>query len=109
MGDDEVGLVHRQIIDEEDIGIERAGAPTDRAHPVGRFLQGLAAAQEFPGGVRRLQLDNDVEEGPLVLGPADRLGLVERRDGDDIAPGLQTWPPLGAGWPPDRRGWTRAR
>ena len=109
MGDDEVGLVNRQIIDEEDIGIEGAGAPTHRAHPVGRFLQGLTAAQEFPGGVRRLQLDNDVEEGPLVLGPADRFGLIERRDGDDIARRLPDLPLLGAGWPPDRRGWTRAR
>ena len=85
MGDDEVGFVHPQIIDEEDIRIERPGAPAHRADPVRRLLQCLAAAQELPWAVCGLQLDHEVEEGTLVVGAADRLGLVERRDGDDVA------------------------
>src|SRR6516225_3192692 len=88
MGDGEVGVVYDLALDEEDVGVEGAGAP-----PLGCFgpvavgggLEGPAALEQQAGRVGRAQLHDEVEVILLARRAADGLGLVEGRDGDDVA------------------------
>ena len=48
-------------------------------------LERPAALEQGPGGVGREQLDHQVQVGPLAGRAADRLGLVERRHGHQVA------------------------
>ena len=100
-------------VDPDDVGVEGARAPPHRPHPAGRRLQAVALLED-PVGVdveRHRQLDHQVEERPLVLGAAHRLGLVDLGHGGDrrgaAGPELVDGPAeVGRA---GRRGWTRAR
>ena len=91
----------------------RPGPPPHGAHPAGGRLQAVALLEQPVGvdGVGHGQLDHQVQERPLVLGPPDGLGLVHLGHGGDrrvaAGPELVDRPAqVGASGP---RGWTRAR
>ncbi len=85
VGHDEVGLVDLGVVDEEDVDVERAGAPPLAGHPPRLLLQTLGDLEQLARGAIRVDGDDGVQVVGL-LGPADRCRLVDGRHGHDPDP-----------------------
>ena len=59
------------------------GPHRSAAHPVGGRLESVAHRQELAGRQVGVELDDEVEVARPGPRPADRIGLVHRRHGDD--------------------------
>ena len=64
---------------QQHVDVERARAPPLLAHPPGRGSRRAADLEQLAGRRRGVELDDQVEVRPLLVGPADGIGLVDRR------------------------------
>ena len=62
VGDDQVLVVQHQVVVEENIQVQRPGAPVDQPLPVGGLLDVVEAVQQLMGRQAGLQLQSDALE-----------------------------------------------
>ncbi len=84
MGNDQIVLLDDAVADQQDIDVEGSGSPALEPDPVGLCLCSLGGHQKLAGRPVRGQLDHQIEEGQLAGRAADRVGLVDGRDPDDV-------------------------
>jgi hypothetical protein len=80
----EIGLVHVEIVDEQDVNVERPRSPSLVAHATGCHLQRVTPFEQRARGVVSVQLDNEVEVRTLTRRSTHWLRLVHGRHRDHV-------------------------
>jgi hypothetical protein len=89
VGHGEIGFVYEVALDPEDVGVEGAGTPMFLALSLGGRFEAPAALEEDAGRVGGEELDDEVQVVLLAGWAADGLGLIDGRDGDEVAGGAE--------------------
>ena len=90
MGDLKLRLVHLEIVEEQQVDVQRAGTETRRLCPAGRELESFCQSQDLPGIQSRVGQQGRVEIGGLGDG-RDGAGAVYGRDVQDRKMDLQSF------------------
>ncbi len=96
VGDLQTREINDQVVDEQDIDVESAGAPAHRAGPARQRLGPLSGRQQFERSGRGLQFSDHVEVGALPRWATHRFCFVHAGNGDHAGqlsqPGAQIGP-----------------
>lgn len=82
---DEIVTLDRDVAELDDVDVEGAWTPPNHPLAHGFGFDPLAPTQQGERIERRLDLDDHVQIGPLIVGPTDRIGLVHTRHRRDVA------------------------